>query len=572
MFLGVSAYFHDSSVCLLNERGEIIDFMKEEWLSRVKGDSSFPRMALEKLIMTNQLSKKNLKKICFYEKPFRAWLTIAKHTVKTNKLNNELTRNYFKNVWKSSVIFQYHLSKFPELRSIPVEYCEHHLSHTLTSLFYSGAKPSVSIVVDGYGDKYCSSIHHIKSSTDIEQIWSSEYPNSLGLFYSAITDFLGFAVNEGEYKVMGLAAYGEPKYAEKLKETIYIKNDELILDTSYFDFVRSIKQSYSKKLISLIGYSPREPHTALDMKQANFKSYADLASSAQKVTEDLLLEIFNIARKKTNKSVFHFSGGVAMNSVAVMKISNLSYIEKLHIPPSPGDSGAAIGSAYYSFLKSNKRSKPRGNEFLETNLFPGQFFSATKTSKEFLATGMTKICGADEAIGKVANLIKKGEIVATCYKNIETGPRALGQRSLICNGHNKDLIKKLNTKIKNRSSYRPTSPAVLEKNANKYFNINKKFSNLYKTMSITTTVKQNMKSDVEGITHADGTARVQLCDKNNLLGKILSALEKEKVLILANTSFNVSSDPMVYDFEDALLSMIQMKINYIYTDEGLYKR
>tara|TARA_X000000950_G_C13915676_1_gene660900 strand:- start:3459 stop:5177 length:1719 start_codon:yes stop_codon:yes gene_type:complete len=572
MFLGVSAYFHDSSVCLLNERGEIIDFIKEEWLSRVKGDSSFPRMALEKLIITNQLSKKNLKKICFYEKPFRAWLTIAKHTVKTNKLNNELTRNYFKNVWKSSVIFQYHLSKFPELRSIPVEYCEHHLSHTLTSLFYSGAKPSVSIVVDGYGDKYCSSIHHIKSSTDIEQIWSSEYPNSLGLFYSAITDFLGFAVNEGEYKVMGLAAYGEPKYAEKLKETIYIKSDELILNTSYFDFVRSIKQSYSKKLISLIGFSPREPHAELDMKQADFKSYADLASSAQKVTEDLLLEIFNIARKKTNKSVFHFSGGVAMNSVAVMKISNLSYIEKLHIPPSPGDSGAAMGSAYYSYLKSNKRSKPRGNEFLETNLFPGQFSRATKTSREFLATGMTKICGANEAIDEIANLIKKDEIVATCYKNIETGPRALGQRSLICNGHNKNLIKKLNTKIKNRSSYRPTSPAVLEKNANKYFNINKKFSNLYKIMSITATVKQTKKSDIKGVTHADGTARVQLCDKNSLLGKILSALEKEKVLILANTSFNVSSDPMVYDFEDALLSMIQMKINYIFTEEGLYKR
>ena len=242
MYIGISGYFHDSSVCLLNAKGNLVDFIKEEWLSRVKGDSSFPRMALEKLVFEHKLSKKNVSKICFYEKPFRAWLTVAKHSVSNNSLSNELTRNYFKNVWKSSIIFQYHLSQLKELKSIPIEYCEHHLSHTLTSLFYNNKTPSVSVVIDGYGDKYCSSIHYVKSSDDIVQVWSSEYPNSIGLFYTAITDFLGFAINEGEYKVMGLAAYGEPIYVDKLKNTIFFDNQRLILDTSYFDFVRSIKQ------------------------------------------------------------------------------------------------------------------------------------------------------------------------------------------------------------------------------------------------------------------------------------------------------------------------------------------
>ena len=572
MFIGISAYFHDSTACLLNSDGDLVDFIKEEWLSRVKGDSSFPRMAIEKLVFDHNLTKKNVTKICFYEKPFRAWLTVAKHSVRNNNLNNELTRNYFKNVWKSSIIFQYHLSQVKQLRSIPVEYCEHHLSHTLTSLFYSGKKPCVSVVIDGYGDKYCSSIHHVKDASDIVQVWSSEYPNSLGLFFTAITDFLGFAINEGEYKVMGLAAYGKPIYADKLKSTIYIENNKLVLDTSYFDFVRSIKQSYSSKLKSLIGISPRPPHQPLDLNKNNFKTYANLACSAQKVLEDLLSQIFYIAHKETGEKDFHFTGGVAMNSLAVMKLSKLEFIDSLIIPPSPGDSGAAIGAAYYSFLKSHNNIMPREKTFHSSSRFPGNFKVNKEVSENFLNTGMTKICDAEEGILKLADLLKENEIVATCFNNIETGPRALGHRSLICNGHDEATIKKLNSKIKNRSNYRPTAPVTLEKSARRFFEINNKVLNLYKTMSVTAEVKDEFIENIRGVTHHDGTARVQICEENDLLGKILISLEKQGISVLANTSFNVSSDPIVYDFEDALLSIIQMDIKYLYTAEGLFKR
>ena len=192
-FLGISAYYHDASVALIDSSGNLIDFKKEEWLSRVKGDKSFPRQSLQELIGSYQLSEKNISSITFYEKPVRAWITVLKHSVKTNPISNELTRNYFKNAWRSSMRFQLDISKYIKLKKIPLLYSDHHLSHTLSTLFYFNNFPYVSVVVDGYGDKYCTSIHHVKSNSEIINLWNSEYPNSLGLFYSAITDLLGFA-------------------------------------------------------------------------------------------------------------------------------------------------------------------------------------------------------------------------------------------------------------------------------------------------------------------------------------------------------------------------------------------
>ena len=233
-FLGISAYYHDSSVALIDSSGKLVDFKKEEWLSRVKGDKSFPRQSLQELINEYKLSEKNTSSITFYEKPVRAWITVLKHSVKTNPITNDLTRNYFKNAWRSSMRFQLDVSKQLNSDKIPLLYSDHHLSHTLSTLFYYNDVPSVSVVVDGYGDKYCTSIHHVKSKNEIINLWNSEYPHSLGLFYSAITDFLGFAVNEGEYKMMGLAAFGKPLFYEKLKKTIKFENNELVVDTKYY--------------------------------------------------------------------------------------------------------------------------------------------------------------------------------------------------------------------------------------------------------------------------------------------------------------------------------------------------
>ncbi len=565
-YLGISAYYHDASVALLDSEGNLIDFKKEEWLSRVKGDKSFPRQSLLEMIKNHDLSEKNLTSISFYEKPVRAWITVLKHSVKYNPIKNDLTRNYFKNAWRSSMRFHMDLSKYLNVKKIPILYAEHHLSHTLSTLYYYNEFPCVSVVVDGYGDKYCTSIHHVKSHNEIVNVWSSEYPNSLGLFYSAITDFLGFAVNEGEYKMMGLASFGEPKYYDILSKTIKFENNKLEIDTKYYDYVRRTDRSYSDLLADELGIKPRRPDIPFEVGTEDFKIYANVAASAQKLLEDLLFAIFKHAHELTGEKNFLFSGGVAMNSSAVRKTANLDFIEKLNLPPSPGDSGAAIGAAYYGFINKNDKTVSKNN--LNKNIFPG----IIKSSEEFYDLVFEKIAGDNNSIEKAAETIAEDQIIATCFSNIETGPRALGHRSLICNAHKAELIKVLSTDIKKRNIFRPTAPAVLEKDAENYFHLEKKLMNCYTHMGATATPKDSVLNDIKGVIHVDNTSRVQICDEESLLGKLLMSLNKHKIQVIANTSFNISSDPMVYDKEDAFLAIERMGIKYLLTETGLYKR
>ena len=569
MFLGISAYFHDSSVALIDSNGDLIDFKKEEYLSRVKGDKSFPRLALTEIIKNHNLSDKNINKICFYEKPLKAWLTILKYSIKNNSLSNELTRNYFKNIWKSSVIFSYDLSKHLKISNDKILYCDHHLSHTLSGAYYSSKLPAVSIVIDGFGDESTSSIHHLTSLQEIKHEWSSPFPNSVGLFYSAITDFLGFSVNEGEYKVMGLAAYGEPIFYQSLSKTIYFKDGKLHLDDNYYDFMRSITRSYSSKLSSLFNINERQSNTPLDLESPDFKAYANIAASAQKIVEEILKEIFLFANKITGENRFIFSGGVAMNSVAINKLSKLDFISKLIIPPSPGDSGAAIGAAYYGFLQFNKNYFEPLKADIPSMLTPGHT-SLTDHNEDFFLINYEKIANEDEIIDVASDLIIQNEIIATCYKNIETGPRALGHRSMICNAHSVIAVKQLNEQIKNRSKFRPVAPAILERNAKKYFLLSDKIYDSYFYMGAVVEVV-NSKS-IEAVVHNDNTSRIQLCREDNILGMILKKLELNNIFVLANTSFNISSDPIVYSKEDAYLGIERMNIKYLLTENGIYTK
>lgn len=567
MHIGISGYFHDSSVALIDGDGNLIDFKKEEYLSRVKGDKSFPRLALNEIIETHNLNDKNVASITFYEKPLRAWLTILKHSIKNNSLTNELTRNYFKNIWKSSIIFKYDLIKYTDLGSVNVFYSDHYLSHTLSGLFYKPNSSYAAIVADGYGDHLCSAIHHVKSPMEIETVWESEYPHSIGLFYSAITDFLGFLVNEGEYKVMGLAAFGQPNYYKELERTFFYQNNQLLIDDSYYDFVRSTKNSFSEELVSLLKIAPRKSNKHLDISSKDFQIYADIACSAQKLTEDILIKIFKNAHEITGERKFIFTGGVAMNSVAVKKIAECDFIDEILIPPSPGDSGAAIGAAYFGGLQSDKNFKSN-NKVMSDQLFPG----IHNQNEDFLELAMEKIAGPDKSIVMTAELIAKNKIIATSYGNIETGPRALGHRSMICNAHNEETVIYLNTVIKSRSKFRPTAPVILDSKVNDYFEVSDNIIDCYSHMGAITKPITEMKDYIKGVIHVDGTSRIQICNKNQLLGKILTHLTDHGIDVIANTSFNISSDPIVYSKEDAYMSIEKMQIDYLLTEKGLYKR
>ena len=564
MYIGISAFFHESSIALINSDGNLIDFQKEEWHSRVKGDKTFPRLALKKIIKNHKLNEEDIKFV-FYEKPLKSWLTVVQHSIKQKGLLNSLTLNYFKNFWKSSISFYFELLSNIKSKSVKTLYCEHHLSHALTADYYGLKYPYISVVLDGFGDNKCSSVYLFKSSNEFEIIWTSNYPNSLGLFYSAITDFLGYPINSGEYKIMGLSAYGKPNYVNQIYQMINFKDNELFLDMFYFDFDSSITNSYSKELENIFGVNSNNSIETIENNK-NFQKYADIACSSQIVISEIIKKIFEYSYNKTGVKNFSFTGGVALNSKLINYLAKSDFIDNLFVPPSPGDSGAAIGAAYFGYLIHNKSIINR-NKKNKKSIYPGFFYQESN----FIDEALEKYCDKEEMIYKTLELLKRGEVIATCISNIETGPRSLGNRSLICNADNYELVKKLSNNLKGRENFIPTAPSMLMKTADKYYNLNKSLMDCYQTMSALADLKVDLEGfKFKGIVHKDLTSRIHICNESSFIGKLLN-YEDQSIEILANTSFNYKNDPISYGHEDSILALKKMKLKYLITDYGIYK-
>ena len=576
MFIGLTGYNHESSAALVDRNGVLIDFCREESLSRIKGDKSFPKRSIKKILDSSNLNIKNIERVTFYERPLSAFL----HTVKEASLHMprslDLLTHQFRNFNRSSVSCYLDCAKFFKGLETKLIYSDHHLSHSLTALAYSNSKKDVcSVVVDGFGDRSTASISQIVDPTEIKELWECPYPVSLGLFYSSITDYLGFAINEGEYKVMGLASFGD----SKSKSANLVRglmdwdssSNEMISDMSYFDYHLSTSNSFSSKLEDLLG-SARNPFDQLNHRDSDFQRYADIARGAQDLTTYLLEKIFTHAHKITSSKRFLFSGGVSMNSASIDNLAQLPFVDELIIPPSPGDAGCAIGAAFYGYLKSNsfsdfKISKPslfptlkekRNDEFLTEQIISNEFTFLSRYE--------------DDAFFKAAQLISAGEVIGTVLSSSETGPRALGNRSLICDGKNKDAVKILNTEIKNRSPFRPTAPAMRYEIAKKYYKLRPEIYDCYKSMSATCKCLKNNISLEFATTHVDGTARIQIVETNSTLDKLLLMLEPMGIEILANSSLNVSGDPTCFDLVDGLMVCSRTKLSYLLTDLGLLKR
>ena len=576
MFIGISGYNHESAVALVNQRGELVDYCKEESLSRIKGDKSFPCRSLERIITKNKLNRKSeISKVIFYERPISAFL----HPIHTaaayipESLN--LLAHQFRNFKISSAYCFLDLAKtFPGLENKLI-YSDHHLSHTLTSLAYSKSSRNLcSIVVDGFGDRSTASISHVHNTTQITELWSCKYPISLGLFYSSITDFLGFAINEGEYKVMGLAAFGNPKnkYKQLLSKLISWDKDSsaLHLDMNYFSYHISTINSYSQKLIEILG-QPRNPFQPLTLNDKLFQKYADIARATQDITVEILSNIFEYAYKLTGCRDYLFSGGVAMNSASLSTIAALPFIDNLVIPPSPGDSGAAIGAAFYGYLKSNYSN----GKIVKPSLYPVSYSvvdQEVQVSKIIKESFEIIDVNRSTALKSIAKLINNSEIIGILLENSETGPRALGNRSLICNGKDHDAVNRLNTVIKNRSPFRPTAPAMRESTARKYYSLNPALLDSYKSMSATCKCLPGSEAESFPVTHVDGTARLQTVEKETFLDDLLEQLIPFNIEILANSSLNMSGDPTCFDLFDGLMVCERTPLRYIFTDIGLLRK
>ncbi len=576
MFIGVTGYNHESSAALVDKNGVLVDFYREESLSRIKGDKSFPKRSIKKLLDTNKIRIKDIERVAFYERPLSAFLHIIKEASMHMPKSLPLLTHQFRNFNRSSVSCYLDFAKFFKGLESKLIYSDHHLSHTLTALPYSNSKKDIcSVVIDGFGDRSTASISQVVDPTEINELWECPYPVSLGLFYSSITDYLGFAINEGEYKVMGLASFGDSnsKSAKLVRGLMDwdTTSNKIISDMSFFDYHLSTSNSFSSKLEELLGPA-RNPFVQLIQGDSDFQRCADIARGAQDLTIYLLGKIFTHAHKITNSRRFLFSGGVSMNSASIDSLAQLPFVDEIIIPPSPGDSGCAIGAAFYCYIKSNyysdlKISKP--------SLFPSrkevrndEYLTEQIISNEF------SVLERDEydAFLNAAELIKAGEVIGTVLSCSETGPRALGNRSLICDAKNKEAVKNLNTVIKNRSPYRPTAPAMKYEIAQKYYKLRPEISECYKSMGATCKCLENNLSLDFPTTHVDGTARIQIVENNSSLDKLLSILQPMGIDILANSSLNVSGDPTCFDLVDGLMVCSRTKLRYLLTDLGLLKR
>ena len=374
---------------------------------------------------------------------------------------------------------------------------------------------------------------------------------------------------------MGLASFGdsESKSAKLVRGLMDwdSTSNEIISDMSYFDYHLSTSNSFSSKLEELLGPA-RNPFVQLIPGDSDFQRCADIARGAQDLTIYLLGKIFTHAHKITNSRRFLFSGGVSMNSASIDSLAQLSFVDEIIVPPSPGDAGCAIGAAFYCYIKSNSYSDLN---ISKPSLFPSlkeirndELITELIISNEFLFLQRDE----DDAFLKAAELIAAGEVIGTVLSTSETGPRALGNRSLICDGKNKEAVKNLNTVIKNRSPFRPTAPAMRYEIAKKFYELRPEIYDCYKSMSATCKCLEDNVSLDFPTTHVDGTARIQIVENNSSLDKLLSILEPMGIEILANSSLNVSGDPTCFDLVDGLMVCSRTKLSYLLTDLGLIKR
>jgi carbamoyltransferase len=465
-----------------------------------------------------------------------------------------------KNFNSGSIFFYTDINKLINISKKKIIYSSHHLSHCLYGIsVVKNISEYVHITCDGVGEGETMSIHTIDNKFKIKKIWANFYPNSIGLFYSTITDFLGFEINEGEFKVMSLSSFGKPKYEKQLKQIFNINNFKINMD--YFEFQKNLSKSFSKKLCKMFG----KPYLNLN-EEANFKKYADIASSAQLILEETMENLIKKAIQISGKKKIVLTGGVALNCKMIHNLSKLDIFDELIVPPSPGDSGSAIGAANFAYLNKTK------NKTLDFNtifLGPKKELINDKKNKDNL---FLKIISTENFIGDAAHKIINGEIIASYYGLTEVGPRSLGNTSIFCDAKNSSSVNNLNISLKKREYFQPLAPILLEEDFKKYFSINQNIKKNLEWMGTLCEANEELYKEYSSIIHVDGTCRTQIIkDENSITYKLLKELKKQGSEILVNTSFNISKDPVVFDLFDVYVNMRRLNIKFVLMDDGFYQ-
>jgi carbamoyltransferase len=563
IILGLSAFFHDSSACLVKD-GKLLAAVEEERFSRKKHDHGFPLKAVEYCLKEAGITIKDVDYIGFYEKPLmkferilhqfvetfpRGWLAFC--TTMPSWINEKLRVT---GIIKRKLKFKG-----------DIFFIDHHMAHAAAAFLVSPYDEAALLTLDGVGEWTTTTYGHGKGN-DITLHKHIQFPHSLGLLYSALTAYLGFKVNNSEYKVMGLSAYGKPIYYDKLKKIIDVKDDgSFQLNMDYFVYHYKMSMP-SKKFVEEFGPLRKrgEPVGQFHM---------DMAASLQKLTEDVVFSVLNHVYQETKTKNLCIGGGVALNSVANGKIINNTPFDHVYAVPSPGDGGTSIGAAYYVYntLLGNKRNYVLNSPYL------GPSFTSNEI-KSFLDNYNIKYTTfMDDATmaRSVAQLLNDNNVVGWFQGRMEFGPRALGGRSILANPTDTTMQDIINLKVKHRERFRPFAPAIMADKASEYFEYNPSMSHLSDFMLTVCPIKEDKRKGLPAVTHVDGTGRLQTVGKKQHpryyeVIKAFYALSKTPILV--NTSFNIRGEPIVCTPHEAYRCMMGTEIDYLVMDKFLIAR
>lgn len=561
--LGISCYFHDAAAALVRD-GCLVAAAEEERFSRIKHDFEFPTRAIRFCLARGGIDARDIDYVAFFEKPFikleRILLTSVASAPRTATVFRQaMTAWLLDKLWIKN--------RIARTLGIPTDrilFCEHHRSHAASSFFCSPFEEAALLTVDGVGEWTTTALGR-GAASEIHLTHEIRFPHSLGLLYSAFTAFLGFEVNEGEYKVMGMAPYGDPRFVDKVWRLLRLAPDgSFTLDLDYFEFHRSASRTYSDRFIELFG-EPRRPGVPFFTARTEFPSYygdrpadfdaiaeenqryADIAASIQQVTEEILLTMARAACERAGSRNLCIAGGVALNSVANGRILREAGIVGLYIQPAAGDGGAALGAALHAW--HGVLGKPR--QFVMEHAYwgeaPGQ--DAIRQAATESGFPFEEYDNDDRLLDETVDLLTQGKVIGWSQGPFEFGPRALGNRSILADPRTQAMKDTVNVKIKFREPYRPFAPAVPVERASEYFDLCDPGRHLpARFMLLVTPVREYARSMIPAVTHVDGSARLQTvtAPTNPRYHRLIEQFgEATGVPVLMNTSFNLRGEPIV---------------------------
>ncbi len=573
--LGISAFYHDSAACLVRN-GEIVAAAQEERFTRKKHDFSFPENAIRYCLQEGGISSRELDYVAFYDKPLlklerilETYLAVAPKGLRT----------FLKAIplWMKQKIWIRNLIQEELGYSGPIFFPEHHESHAASAFFPSPFSRAAILTVDGVGE-WATSSWGVGQDNHFRLVREMHFPHSLGLLYSAFTYYCGFRVNSGEYKLMGLAPYGEPRFVSLiLRELMDLKGDgSFRLNLSYFNFLSGETMTHTR-FHRLFDAPPRKPGEPL--KQL----YMDVAASIQQVTEMVLMRMVNHIHRETGEKHLVLAGGVALNSVANGRILREGPFERIWIQPAAGDAGGALGAALFVWfqLLNQPRRTDEIHDFQKGSLLGPSFSDREIESVLKRHPVHYRKLSHQELLNTTVRHLSEGKVIGWFQGRMEFGPRALGNRSILADARNPEMQQKLNLKIKFRESFRPFAPAVLRENVNQYFTDD--WDSPYMLLVTFVHPRQRLKGDSESpenwrerlrhqrsripaVTHVDNSARIQTVDPEHhpLFYQLLKRFaEHTGTPVLVNTSFNVRGEPIVCTPQDALTCFLNTHMDFL---------